>query len=64
MGGKTVKLGFAERKKGYPKEDHSRRTDSDGKELLKGLALTGVLLSGIAAASLKAAEHFEKKDEE
>lgn len=58
-----MKTGFSKNKKGHPKEDIRRNQDKDPKELLTGLAVTTVLLGGLAAASLKAAEKLGKGKE-
>lgn len=55
-----MKTGFAVRKKGHPKEDITRDQDKNPKELLTGLAVSAVMLGGLAAASLKVAEKFGK----
>lgn len=57
-----MKTGFAKRKKGAPKEDITRDRDPNTKKMLGGLALTTVLLAGLAAVSLKLAKIFEKKN--
>lgn len=57
-----MKTGFAKRKKGAPKEDITRDRDPNTKKMLGGLALTTVLLAGLAAVSLKAAKIFKKNN--
>lgn len=59
--GKKMKTGFAKRRKGLPKEDITRDKDLKRKGLLGGLAITTVLLAGIAAVSLKVANKFKKE---
>lgn len=57
-----MKLGFAKKKCGEPKENITRDRDPKTKELLGGLAVATVLLAGISAVSLKVAKKFQKED--
>lgn len=57
-----MKLGFSKRKNGVPKEDITRDRDPNTKGMLCGLALAAVLMAGLAAASLKVAKVFGKKN--
>ena len=44
-----MKLGFAKNGKGFPKEDFSKRPNSDSKKRMGGLAAVVVFLAGITA---------------
>lgn len=55
-----MKLGFARSLKGLPKEDLSKRIDSDPKKLMGGLAAVVVFLAGITAG-LRAADKRRKQ---
>lgn len=57
-----MKLGFA--KKNIMKEDITRERESNSRTLLAGLAVTTVLLGGIAYAGLKAAKALKEDDED
>ena len=57
-----TKIGFS--KKEERKDDITRDRDPNPTGLLAGLALTAVMLGGLAAASLKISEKFQKNKEE
>ena len=57
-----MKQGFAAKKNGAPREDITRDREPKTKGLLGGLAVTTVLLAGIAAISLRLAKRFKKED--
>ncbi len=57
-----MKIGFAKRRDGAPKEDRTRSQDRSSKQLLGGLAVIAALLAGIAAAGIKLVHKFKKED--
>ena len=58
-----MKLGFAKSMNGFPKEDFSKRADSDWKKQMGGRAAVVVFLAGITAGLRVAAKQKKHSDD-